>query len=178
MKQHGLIIVFTGEGKGKTSAALGIAMRASGHGMYVSLVHFIKTPACSGEERSADRLKPELEIVAMGKGFVNQPESTVSLEEHRKAAEDAFALASQRLLSGFWDVLILDEINIAVSLGLLDVQKVVALLKRKPSKLHVVLTGRNAHPAIVEIADMVTEMRLVKHPFGDQGLPAQKGIDF
>ncbi|MDA8098868.1 MAG: cob(I)yrinic acid a,c-diamide adenosyltransferase [Nitrospiraceae bacterium] len=173
----GLVIVFTGEGKGKTSAALGVALRACGHRMYVSVVHFIKNPSVSGEERAAERLRPELEIVAMGKGFVNLPADSLPFEEHRRAAEAAFTAARQRMLSGSWDVLILDEINNAVSLGLLPLSSVLDLLKNKPSKIHLILTGRDAHPDIVDAADLVTEMRDVKHPY-NKGIPAQKGIDF
>ena len=176
--QKGLVIVFTGEGKGKTSAALGIALRSCGHHMYVSMVQFVKSPTESGEERAAERLKPELELITTGRGFVNIPGHTLPLPEHRKAAEDAFALAQQRILSGFWDVVILDEINVAVSLGLLDIARIIDLLKNRAPKLHVILTGRDAHPDLIALADMVTEMRVLKHPYDDLGLPAQKGIDF
>jgi cob(I)alamin adenosyltransferase len=175
--QKGLVIVFTGDGKGKTSAALGVALRACGHNMYVSLVHFIKTPSVGGEERASERLKPELEIVAMGRGFVNHPGATIPFAEHKKAAGDALAAARQRMFSGSWDVLILDEINNAISLGLLDVGQVVDMLRNRPQRLHIILTGRDAHPDIIALADMVTEMRDIKHPY-ENGTPAQRGIDF
>lgn len=178
MTRKGLIIVFTGEGKGKTSAALGIALRSCGHHMYVSMVQFVKSPTDSGEERASERLKPEFELITTGRGFVNIPGQTVPLPEHRRAAEEAFALAQQRILSGFWDVVILDEINVAVSLGLLDIARVIDLLKKRTQNLHVVLTGRDAHPDLIAMADLVTEMRLVKHPYDERGVPAQKGIDF
>lgn len=176
--RKGLIIVYTGEGKGKTSAALGIALRACGHHLYVSMIQFVKSPTDSGEERAAERLKPEFEMITTGRGFVNIPGHTRPLPEHRQAAEEAFALAQQRVLSGFWDVVILDEINVAVALGLLDISRVLELLKNKSQKLHVVLTGRDAHPDLIAAADLVTEMRVVKHPYDDHGVPAQKGIDF
>lgn len=176
--QKGLVIVFTGEGKGKTSAALGIAFRACGHHMQVSMVQFVKSPTDSGEERAAERLKPEFELITTGKGFVNIPGHTLPLPEHRRAAEEAFSLAQQRVLSGFWDIVILDEINVALSLGLLDIGRVVELLRNRSPKLHVILTGRDAHPDLIAMADLVTEMRLVKHPYDDRGVPAQKGIDF
>ncbi len=175
--QKGLVIVFTGNGKGKTSAALGVALRSCGHHMYVALVHFIKTPAVSGEERAAERLKPELEIVSFGKGFVKHLGDNLPFDEHKKAAADALAAARQRVRSGSWDVLILDEINNAVNLGLLEIQDVLDLLRERPPRLHVILTGRDAHPDIIALADMVTEMNDIKHPF-ENGTPAQQGIDY
>lgn len=174
----GLIMVFTGDGKGKTSAALGTALRACGHNMRVSMVQFVKSPTDSGEELAAKRLKPEFELITAGKGFLNIPGQQAPLEDHKRAAEEAFAFAQQRIASGYWDVVILDEINVAVDLGLLDVSRVVAVLKNKPQKLHVILTGRGAHADLIAAADMVTEMRLVKHPYDEKGMPAQRGIDY
>jgi cob(I)alamin adenosyltransferase len=175
--RKGLVIVFTGDGKGKTTAALGVALRASGHGMRVSIVHFIKLPDISGEERAAERLRPEIEVVSLGRGFVNMGDSTVSIEEHRSAVARAFDAASQRVRSGFWDIVVLDEINNAVNLGLIDVVPVIDLVRSKPSDQHIILTGRDVHPGLVAVADLVTEMRDVKHPYG-AGVPAQQGIDF
>ncbi len=177
MSDKGLVIIFTGDGKGKTSAALGIALRASGHKMYVSVVQFIKSTSETGEVRAAERLAPELELISLGKGFVNCCGGTTPMYEHKKAAEAALTLARQRMLSGGWDVLILDEINTAVTLRLLDVAAVLDLIRNKPPKLHLILTGRNAHPDVVTLADLVTEMRSLKHPY-DKGESARKGIDF
>ncbi len=177
MKTSGLVIVFTGDGKGKTSAALGIAMRASGHKMYVSVIQFVKSQVTTGETRAAERLIPEVEIVSLGKGFVNCCGDRTPLEEHRNAAREALTITRQRMLSGSWDILILDEVNTAVTLGLLDADSVLDLLKSKPPKLHIILTGRNAHPDVIAAADLVTEMRSIKHPY-DCGIPAQKGIDY
>jgi cob(I)alamin adenosyltransferase len=174
----GLVIVYTGDGKGKTSAALGIALRSCGHALSVSMVQFVKSPTDSGEELAAERLKPHFELITTGKGFVNIPGHTATLPEHEQAAEEAFILAQQRILSGYWDVVILDEINVAVKLGLLDIAKVLDLVRKKPNNLHVVLTGRDAHEDLISLADLVTEMRLVKHPYDESGIPAQKGIDF
>lgn len=173
----GLVIVFTGDGKGKTSAAIGMAMRASGHKMYVSILQFIKSPAATGEARAAERLAPELDFLSLGKGFVTGTTGSLTRSEHEQAAKDALKLAQQRMQAGSWDLLILDEINNAVHLGLLDLADVMALVKSKPAKLHLVLTGRNAHPDLIAVADLVTEMRAVKHPY-DRGVPAQRGIDF
>jgi cob(I)alamin adenosyltransferase len=173
----GLIIVFTGDGKGKTSAALGIALRASGHKMSVSVIQFIKSSDPTGEAMAAERLAPELEFVSLGSGFVNCLGDEKPLSEHKRSAAEAMALARQRILSGSRDIVVLDEINTAVALGLLDVKEVIDLLAQKPSSLHVVLTGRSARPEVIEAADLVTEMRNIKHPY-DRGIPAQKGIDY
>lgn len=175
--QKGLVIVFTGDGKGKTSAALGIAFRAFGHKMPVCIIQFIKGASMTGEARAAERIGPELEFVSLGRGFVTGQGENIPFSEHRKAAEDALALARQRMFSGSCDLVVLDEINYAVQLGLLDSNVVLDLIKDKPSKLHLILTGRNAHADIIAVADMVTEMRSLKHPF-DSGIPAQKGIDY
>ena len=175
--QKGLVIVFTGDGKGKSSAALGITLRAFGHNMYVSIVQFIKSPSATGEARAAERLAPEIEFVSLGKGFVNCCGSIKPLDEHKKAANEALAAARQRIHAGSWDIVVLDEINNAVQLGLIDIRDVLDLVRSKPPKLHLILTGRGAHPDLVSAADMVTEMRDIKHPY-NTGVAAQKGIDY
>jgi cob(I)alamin adenosyltransferase len=175
--KKGLIIVFTGDGKGKTSAALGVALRAVGHRMYVSIVQFIKGATNTGESRAAERLTPELEFVSLGKGFVNCFGDTMPMEEHRRSAGQALDLARQRIVSGSWNIVVLDEILTAVSLDLISVQDVLGLIADKPSSVHLILTGRNATPEIIAAADMATEMRELKHPY-EQGIPAQKGIDY
>ncbi len=177
MSDRGLVIVFTGDGKGKTSAALGIALRAAGHNMYVSIVQFVKSQSSIGEVRAAERLMPEIEIVSLGKGFVNCCGDQMPLDEHRRAAREALRLARQRMFSGSWDILILDEINTAASLGLIDIHETISLIQEKPRKLHLLLTGRNAHPDVIAAADLVTEMRNIKHPF-DRGISARQGIDY
>ncbi len=173
----GLTIVFTGDGKGKTSAALGIALRASGHHMSVSVIQFIKSSNPTGEAKASERLAPELEFISLGSGFVQCCGDAKPLSDHKRSAAEAMTLARQRILSGSRDIVVLDEINTAVALGLIDVNDVLDLLAQKPSMLHVVLTGRNARPEVIEAADLVTEMRNVKHPY-DRGIPAQKGIDY
>lgn len=172
--RKGLVIVLTGDGKGKTTAALGTALRAYGHGMYVSVIQFIKGRTDTGEARAAERLRPELEFITAGKGFVN---TSSDMKIHMKAAQSAFEMARQRVVSGFWDVVILDEINNAVKLGLLDIEDVLGLIKLKPARLHLILTGRDAHPSLISAADLVTEMRSIKHPY-DSGIKAQEGIDY
>lgn len=177
MSAKGLVIVFTGDGKGKTTAALGIALRAAGHKMYVSIVQFVKSQSSTGEARAAERLAPEVEIVSLGKGFVNCCGDQMHLDEHRRAAQEALKIARQRMLSGSWDILILDEINTAASLGLIDVRDIISLIQDKPPRLHLLLTGRRAHPDVIAAADLVTEMRNIKHPY-DSGISARQGIDF
>ena len=172
-----MVVIFTGDGKGKTSAALGVAFRAAGHKMYVSIVQFIKGANPTGEARASERLAPELEFASLGSGFVNCCGDTKPLSEHKMAAAQALDLARQRIQSGSWDIVVLDEINTAVALGLIEVQEVLELLAKKPPKLHVILTGRSARPEVIEAADLVTEMRNIKHPY-DRGIPAQKGIDY
>ncbi len=173
----GLVIVFTGDGKGKSTAALGVALRGCGHKMYVSIVQFIKSLSDTGEAMAIGRLAPEVEFIQGGLGFVSCCGDTKSLDEHKKVAFDALSLARQRVTSGSWDIVILDEINNAVHLGLIDLKDVMNLVRNKHPKLHLILTGRNAHPDLIAAADLVTEMRNIKHPYGS-GTPAQKGIDF
>ena len=175
--QKGLVIVFTGDGKGKSSAALGITLRAFGHKMYVSFVQFIKSQSDTGESRACERLAPEIEFVSLGKGFVNCCGNTAPMDEHKKAAAEALTAARQRIHSASWDVVVLDEINIAVKLGLVDIRDVLDLVRNKPPELHLILTGRDAHLDLIAAADMVTEMRDLKHPY-NSGVPAQKGIDY
>jgi cob(I)alamin adenosyltransferase len=139
-------------------------------------VQFIKSPLPTGEAQAAGRLAPELEFISLGRGFVTD-KGAIPLSEHRKAAADALSLARQRARSGYWDILILDEINNAVKLGLVDIGDVLDLVRSKQPKLHVILTGRDAHPDLVALADLVSEIRDVKHPF-ERGVPARKGIDF
>lgn len=175
--QKGLVIVFTGDGKGKSSAALGITLRALGHNMYVSFVQFIKGPAATGEALAAERLAPYIEFNSLGRGFVTGCGGSRSIDEHKKAAAEALEAARRRILAGSWDIVVLDEINNAVQLGLVDIKDVLDLVRSKPPKLHVILTGRDAHPDLIAAADLVTEMRDLKHPY-DAGVPAQKGIDY
>jgi cob(I)alamin adenosyltransferase len=145
--------------------------------MYVSIVQFIKGPSAVGETRAVERLAPEIEFISMGKGFVKCCGDTKPFDEHKKAAAEALAAASRRIRSGSWDVVVLDEINNAVDLGLIGLDDVLELIRNKPPKLHLILTGRHAHPELIAVADMVTEMRDIKHPFA-AGIAAQKGIDY
>ena len=173
--KKGLTIVFTGPGKGKTTAALGLAVRAVGSGLRVLMVQFIKGSWHYGELDAVQAFGDRFVIRPMGKGFVKLGGEVDP--EHRKAAEEAWSFARENILSGEYDMVILDEINYALSYGLLAVEPVLESLRAKPEMVHVVLTGRNAHPAIVEGADLVTEMREVKHPY-QKGIDAQRGIEY
>lgn len=177
---HGLVIVHTGDGKGKTTAALGLAMRAWGDGLRVLILQFIKGGWRCGELNAIAALAKSaaggtIELRQMGKGFTRKGD--VDAAEHQRAAQEALADARAAITSGAWDLVILDEINYAVKFGLLDVSDVLALLDARPQTLHVVLTGRDAAPEVIARADLVTEMHLVKHPFS-QGVKAQRGIEF
>ena len=175
--KKGLIIVHTGPGKGKTTAALGTAFRAVGQGMKVLMVQFLKGSWHYGELDAARMVGEErFRILPMGRGFVKIGAEKPDAEDVR-LVEEAWQFASENFASGEYDVVILDEINYAVSYKMLDPQKVVEALKRKSEMVHVILTGRNAHPSIVEIADLVTEMREVKHPY-QKGIQAQRGIEY
>ena len=177
---HGLVIVHTGDGKGKTTAALGLAMRAWGDGLRVLILQFIKGGWRCGELNAIAALAKSaaggtIELRQMGKGFTRKGD--VDAAEHQRAAQEALADARAAITSGAWDLVILDEINYAVKFGLLDVSDVLALLDARPPALHVVLTGRDAAPEVIARADLVTEMHLVKHPF-QHGVKAQRGIEF
>jgi len=176
-KRTGLILVNTGNGKGKTTAALGTALRACGYGHKVLMVQFVKGPWKSGEQLVAPRLAPEFEFVKTGKGFFKIMGDRLPEEEHKEAARLGFEFAREKILSGAYDLVILDEINNAVADGLLPIEPLLELLDGKPPGLHLILTGRNAHAEVVRRAHLVTEMVEVKHPF-QEGLLAQKGIDF
>ncbi|MBD0364226.1 MAG: cob(I)yrinic acid a,c-diamide adenosyltransferase [Coleofasciculus sp. C3-bin4] len=181
-QEKGLIIVNTGNGKGKTTAALGMVLRSLGHGYRVAIVQFIKgawepaekaafqqwTSAAPGET-------PQLEFHAMGEGFTWE---TQDRERDTEKAQAAWEKALEFIRNPDLRLVLLDEINIALKLGYLDVQDVLAGLEQKPAESHVILTGRGAPAALIERADLVTEMTLVKHPFREQGVKAQPGIEF
>jgi cob(I)alamin adenosyltransferase len=172
-----LIIVHTGPGKGKTTAALGLGFRAAGQGLKVLMVQFIKGSWHYGELEAARALGQErFTILPMGRGFVKVGAEKPDPEDVR-LVEEAWRFASDKVRSGEYDLVILDEINYAISYKMLDVERVVETLKQKPEMVHVVLTGRNAHPQIIELADLVTEMREIKHPY-QKGIQAQRGIEY
>ena len=174
--RRGLIIVNTGPGKGKTTAAMGTALRAVGQGMRVLMLQFLKGSWHYGELDAVQAFGDKFIMKQMGRGFVKVGAEKPDPEDVRMV-EEAWAEAERAIHSGKWDLVILDEINYAISYGMLDPAKVVESLKNKPEMVHVILTGRNAHPTIVELADTVTEMRQVKHAY-EKGVMAQRGIEY
>ena len=175
--KKGLIIVYTGGGKGKTTAALGLSLRAVGYGLKICMIQFIKGSWHYGELDSIGRLAPEFELITAGKGFVGILDDTSPREEHVKACKDALKIADEKIQSGKYDIVILDEINYAVDMDLVSVDDVMDIISVKPAKLDLVLTGNHAKSEIIKIADLVTEMKEIKHPF-KSGIKAKKGIDF
>ncbi len=174
---HGLVIIYTGDGKGKTTAALGMAFRAVGRGWKVLMVQFGKGSWHYAELDTAKRLAPDFEIIPMGIGFYKILDDQHTEEEHRAAAHRALEFSREQMLSGQYDMLVLDEVNGAVAAGLIEIEEVLKLLDERPEDLTLVLTGRNAMQALIEHADLVTEMREIKHPY-QKGILAQKGIDY
>lgn len=174
--RQGLILINTGPGKGKTTAAMGTALRAVGNGMRVLMLQFLKGSWHYGELDAAKAFGDNFVLRQMGRGFVKIGGAETDPEDIR-LVEEAWQEARRALLSGDWDLVILDEINYAISYGMLDPAQVVATLQERPDRVHVILTGRNAHPSLIAIADTVTEMRQLKHAY-EQGILAQKGIEY
>jgi cob(I)alamin adenosyltransferase len=174
--RRGLIIVNTGPGKGKTTAAMGTAFRAVGNGMKVLMLQFLKGSWHYGELDAAKQFGDNFVMKQMGRGFIKVGGAETDPEDVRMVQE-AWNEAREAILSGKWDLVILDEINYAIGYGLLDPAVVVETLKQKPAMVHVILTGRNAHPSIIETADTVTEMKQVKHAY-EKGVMAQRGIEY
>jgi cob(I)alamin adenosyltransferase len=175
-ERKGLILIFTGPGKGKTTAALGTAFRALGNGMRVLMLQFLKGSWHYGELDAAEKFAGQFELRQMGRGFVKVGGAETDPEDVR-LVEAAWEEAKRAIASGDWDMVILDEIHYAIGYKMLDPAIVVEALKAKPEMVHVVMTGRNAHPSLVEIADTVTEMRQVKHAY-EGGVVAQRGIEY
>lgn len=173
----GLLIVYTGPGKGKTTCALGTAFRAVGQGLRVLMVQFIKGSWHYGELDAAKMLGDDkFEIRPMGRGFVKVGGTETDPEDIRMA-EECWEAGRSAIYGRQYDLVILDEINYTISYKMLDAQKVADALKARPEQVHVICTGRNAHPLLVEQADLVTEMKEVKHPY-TKGILAQRGIDY
>jgi cob(I)alamin adenosyltransferase len=172
-KRPALVIVYTGNGKGKTTAALGALLRAWGRGMAVVMLSFIKSETSNyGEERAAKKLG--IELVPLGAGFTWLSKD---LDKDRALAQRCWALCREKIASGQYDIVVLDEITYPINYGWLDLDDVIETLRQRPPALHVILTGRDAPQALIDFADLVTEMREVKHPF-QSGIKAQPGIDF
>ena len=174
-KRKGLIIVNTGDGKGKSTASFGLALRAAGNKMNVFIMQFMKGPWKVGERKALKKLSEYVEYEAMGDGFTWDTDNP---EQDKKTAREAFDIAKEKLMSEKYQIIILDEINYVLEYKFFPLDEFLDTLKNKPESVHVVCTGRNAHAKLIEIADLVTEMKLIKHPYDEQGIPAQKGIEF
>ncbi|MGK7955760.1 MAG: cob(I)yrinic acid a,c-diamide adenosyltransferase [Crocosphaera sp.] len=174
-QEKGLIIVNTGNGKGKTTAALGMVMRSLGHGFKVAIVQFIKGAWEPAEKAVLSQWEDQLDFLAMGEGFTWE---TQDRERDILKAQEAWEKAVSFINNSKYQLVLLDEVNVALKLGYLEAETVVKTLKEKPESTHVILTGRGAPKELIEVADLVTEMTLIKHPFKEQGIKAQPGIEF
>ena len=174
--RRGLILIHTGPGKGKTTAALGTALRAVGCGMKVLMLQFLKGSWHYGELDAVEAFGENFVLKQMGRGFVKVGGAETDPEDLRMV-QQAWAEAHAAIRSGEWDLVILDEINYAIGYKMLDPEVVAEALRTKPEMVHVILTGRNAHPLLIELADTVTEMREVKHAY-QKGILAQRGIEY
>jgi cob(I)alamin adenosyltransferase len=169
-----LVQVYTGDGKGKTTAALGLALRAAGHGFRVHIVQFMKGWSDYGELEALGHL-PNITLVQFGRTEFVDPEDPDP--EDRRLAQEAWQHSLDALQQGRYDVVVLDEINVALNYGLVSLEQVLVLLDARPSQVELILTGRRAHPQIIERADLVTEMRAIKHPY-DAGVAGRKGVEY
>jgi cob(I)alamin adenosyltransferase len=176
-EQKGLVVVITGNGKGKTTTALGIAVRACGHNLRTLIIQFMKGDIYAGEWDGVRKMDCRVELIPTGKGFCGIQGNPYPFKEHRKNAQEAIRLANEEMESGKFDILILDEINNALALHLVELDQVLDLIQRKPAQMHLVLTGRDAHPQIIELADTVSEVTEIKHAFR-KGIEPQPGIDY
>lgn len=177
-KQRGLTLVYTGDGKGKTTAAFGLALRSVGRGMKVLILQFIKSPQRTyGEQMALSQLGVEIHQLGVGFTWTKTP------EEHRDALQKAWEITKKKVMGGEHDVVILDEINNALAIrtfpidDVLPLDEVLELINHRPSHMHLVLTGRNAHEKIIEAADLVSEVGAVKHYY-QEGIPAVRGIEY
>jgi cob(I)alamin adenosyltransferase len=177
MTEKGLIIIYYGNGKGKTTAALGVALRAIGYNHNVCMIQFIKGEWDYGELYSSNKLKPNFELIVTGKGFVGIIDDDHAIEEHIQSSKNALKIAKEKIISGKYNIVILDEINYAIKLNLITESDVVNLLEFKPIELNIIMTGNHLTDKILQLADLVTEMKDVKHPY-KKGIKAKKGIDF
>ena len=174
--KKGLLIVFTGNGKGKTTASLGMALRTIGHGYKVAIIQFIKGGWSTGEEKALKNLSSNMSWHSLGEGFTWETQDRF---RDKKLVKEAWQLAKKYIRDESYKLIILDEINIATKLGYLNTQEIITFLKSLNNREnHIVLTGRGASKSIIKYADLVTEMQIIKHPFKEQGIKAQKCVEF
>jgi len=176
-ERKGLVVVITGSGKGKTTTALGLAVRACGHDMKVEIIQFMKGDIYSGEWDGVKKMNCSIELTSTGKGFCGIQGNPYPFKEHRENAQEAIRLVQEKMKAGEADLLILDEINNALHLHLVDLEQVLKIIEKKPPLMHLVLTGRDAHPEVVERADTVSEITEVKHSYR-KDIEPQPGIDY
>jgi cob(I)alamin adenosyltransferase len=176
-EKKGLVVVITGHGKGKTTTALGIAVRACGHDMKVSIIQFMKGDLYAGEWDGVRKMNCRIELIATGKGFCGIQGNPYPYSEHRENAQEAIQIVHKKMEVDPPDILILDEINNALHLKLVDLDQVLQIIEQKPSQMHLVLTGRDAHPHVIDLADTVSEITEVKHAYR-KGIEPQPGIDY
>ncbi len=176
-EKRGLLIVYTGHGKGKTTASLGMCVRAVGYDWKVCIIQFVKGSWKYGELKGVKRLAPNVELHTVGEGFVGIVDDKKEFSEHREAAHKGLDFALEKITSGEFPLVILDELNVALKLGLVDREQVERVLAARHEKQHLVITGRDAADWLIEKADLVTEMKEVKHPY-QEGILAQRGIDW
>lgn len=172
--KKGLLIVFTGNGKGKTTAALGLVFRALGHGLRVSMIQFIKGTWKYGELISSKRFEDLLDFHVLGRGFTWESEN---IEEDIKAAQSAWGFAKETINSGKYQIVVLDELTYLIKYKMVSEDEIIEILTKRPRGTHVIVTGRDAPKSLIDAADLVTEMVSLKHPY-DEGIKAQKGIEY
>ena len=176
--KDGQVIINTGGGKGKTTAALGLALRSAGHGQKVLILQFIKDAWKTGESKIMERLKPEIEMEQLGRGFIKFVDGKMHItQKDRENAEASIQYAKEKINSGKYDMIILDEINNIIAYGLVDLQEVIDIIRERPKELDLVLTGRGAPDELIDIADTVSEIREIKHAYS-KGIKAKKGIEY
>ncbi len=176
-KKHGLVVVLTGNGKGKTTSAMGMVLRAAGHNLKVCVIQFMKGDIYSGEWDGVKLLGDLVDFHSTGKGFCGIQGNPYSHSEHRLNAQEALKLVDEKMLSGEYDIIILDEINNALQLKLVDLDQVLAILEKKPPLLHLVMTGRDAHEKVIERADTASRVEEIKHAYR-KDIEPQPGIDY
>jgi cob(I)alamin adenosyltransferase len=176
--KEGLVIINTGTGKGKTTAALGMALRAAGHGQKVLILQFIKGAWKTGESKIMKRLGPEIEMIQLGKGFIKIEDGKLKItQKDRDNAGRSFQFARDKVLNGSYDMVILDEINNLLAYGLIETGEIIRLIEERPKASSIVLTGRGAPEELINIADTVSEVREIKHAYS-KGIKAKKGIEY
>ncbi len=176
-KARGLVLFYYGDGKGKTTAAVGTAVRAKGAGLRVCFLQFMKSPKWLSHERQILK-KLGIPVKVMGSGFVGIIDDKHSLQDHKKKAQAALKETRRLVVSKKFEVIVADELGSAVDEGLLSIKDVINLIRKKPTKVHLIITGHSAYPRLTKACDLVTLMKKIKHPYYTEGMLAQRGIDF